>query len=534
MSKIIGISSSGHDVGCSLIVDGNIIFALEEEKLTGIKSCNNQGIFPQKTLELIATKFNINLFNCDYISVARSKHYSFKNFPEKYQVENIRNKITSVSHHKCHNMGAYYTSGMNGKVISLSLDGSGVRSRGKIYLCDDGKTDLIHSEWAAISSSLANIWGFSVNYMGWKILKDEGKLVGLAGHGKVNKKIYEYLNMCHYYENLSFKGSGWLSMFIFICNKLKQDSWFTDENKRADYAATLQKFSEDNIYKLLFDIKKQYPEYTKLCLSGGLFANVKLNQFINESNLYDEIFIHQAMGDSGLALGAAICKSVELNEIITPLKPKTVYFGESFTKHDWELLLKMPEYMDVSCEILNISKVASLINNGNVLGIFIGKTEYGPRALGNRSIVVRPTDIETHKKLNKRLNRNEIMPFAPSVLEEYADEIFYCKKSKYTAEFMTLCYQTKDEWIDKIPAVVHYIDKSSRPHIVKKEVNELYYTIIDEYRKISGIPVVLNTSFNTHGTPINNYPKQVMQHLLDKSVDYIITEDFILTLLIKK
>ncbi len=162
--------------------------------------------------------------------------------------------------------------------------------------------------------------------------------------------------------------------------------------------------------------------------------------------------------------------------------------------------------------------------------MFQGRTEYGPRALGNRSIIVKPTDPETHQKLNQRLKRTEIMPFAPSVLSEYAEDIFDCSKSKYTAEFMTLCYKTRPEWQSKIPAVVHPIDKSARPQIVKRDANPFYYDIIDAYRKISGFPIVLNTSFNAHGEPINNYPSQVIKHLLDGSVDFIVTEDFVMNL----
>ena len=122
------------------------------------------------------------------------------------------------------------------------------------------------------------------------------------------------------------------------------------------------------------------------------------------------------------------------------------------------------------------------------------------------------------------------MPFAPSVLSEYAEDIFDCDKSKYTAEFMTLCYKTKPEWVSKIPAVVHPIDKSARPQILKREANPFYYDIIDAYRKVSGFPIVLNTSFNAHGEPINNYPRQVIKHLLDGSVDFIVTEDFVMNL----
>jgi len=526
MSKIISISPTyGHDAGAALIIDGEIKCVLEEEKLTGIKATYNWPIFPELSINSIEKNFGVNLFNCDYIVSPRPS--SVKGLLEKFQKPEIENKFSSFSHHACHALGSYFTSGMNGKVISLSLDGAGTRSRSKIYICENGFTNLVHSSWRCTAASLANIWGFSTQQMGWRILKDEGKLVGLAGHGKFNAKIYEYLSHCLYYDNLTHKGSGWDSIFHFIALKLQKDGWFTDSEKRADFATTLEKFSEDQMFKLLFDMRKMFPEYNKISLSGGLFANVKLNQFINECGLYDEIYIHQAMGDAGLFLGAGLLKAYELKEISRPIKPKNVFWGESFSKQDWLNILK--QNPSIKSTYFNLDFAAKLINDGNVVGVFQGRTEYGPRALGNRSIIVKPTDPETHAKLNKRLKRTEIMPFAPSVLSEYADLIFNCNKSKYTAEFMTLCYQTKDAWIDKIPAVVHPIDKSARPQIVKREANPFYYDLIDAYRKISGFPIVLNTSFNAHGEPINNYPHQVIKHLLDGSVDYIITEDLILS-----
>lgn len=529
MSKIIAISPTyGHDAGAALVVDGEVKIVIEEEKLTGIKASYNWPIFPDLSLTAIEKITGINLFNCDYVVSPRPTSMACPIFPQKYKVDEIAKKFKSYSHHMCHALGSYYCSGMEGKVISLSLDGAGLRSRSKIYLCEDGVTDMVHSSWRCISSSLANLWGFSTQHMGWRIMKDEGKVVGLAGHGKVVPKIYEYLGNCLYYENLTHKCSGWQSFFEFTANKLAEDGWFTDPQKKADYAATLEKFSEDQVYKLLYDMKKRWPDYKKLCLSGGLFANVKLNQFINECGLYDEIYIHQAMGDAGLFLGAALLKAYELKEITKPLKPNNVFWGESFLKEDWLSLLKIHQNFKIMD--FNLDLAAKLINDGYVVGVFQGRTEYGPRALGNRSIVVKPTDPETHQKLNQRLKRTEIMPFAPSVLSEYAEEIFDCKKSKYTAEFMTLCYQTKENWINKIPAVVHPIDKSARPQIVKKESNPFYYNLIDAYRKLSGFPIVLNTSFNAHGEPINNYPHQVIKHLLDKSVDYIVTEDFIIYL----
>ena len=195
MSKIIALSSTfGHDSGCALIVDGEIKFVIEEEKLTGIKACYRQNTFPHESLAAIEKATGITLFNCDHIVAARS--HSFEDLPEMYKKPEIAAKIQTFSHHACHALGSYYTSGMVGKAISLSLDGAGLRSRSKIYLCDNGLTDLVSSSWYMTASTLANLWGFATNRMGWTILKDEGKVVGLAGHGQVNKKIYDYLSYC--------------------------------------------------------------------------------------------------------------------------------------------------------------------------------------------------------------------------------------------------------------------------------------------------------------------------------------------------
>ena len=126
-----------------------------------------------------------------------------------------------------------------------------------------------------------------------------------------------------------------------------------------------------------------------------------------------------------------------------------------------------------------LSSIANLINDGKVLGLFIGRTEYGPRALGNRSIIVKPTEKETHENLNTKLKRTEIMPFAPSVLNDYSKVVFQTYKSEYTSEFMTLCYTTNPNWVHKLPAVIQELDSSARPQIVKKESNSIYYNIID-------------------------------------------------------
>ena len=526
MSKIIGINYAPHDTSVCLLVDGKIECILEQEKMDGIKSCHNLYAHPKSSLDYIEKKYGVNLETADHIVFSMPYIRDFvKNMDGKY-----RHKISSYSHHKCHAIGSYLTSGMEGKVISLSHDGKGYRSRGKIFLCEDGEFEEIHSQSIPITGSLAGLWAASTFYLGWTMLKDEGKVVGLAGHGKFNARIYEIMKKCLWYDGeFNFKPSNGENLWHYsFSNNLRKEGIFDDKKLREDFAYTLEFFTEELISAYLRDISKKYPEYRKICFSGGLFANVKLNKFINDLNLFDEIYIHPAMGDGGLSLGAALCKAHDLGEIISPIRMPNAFYGQYHSREEWdsELFLHGEK---LTVEKFSLEKIGRLINDGYVIGTFIGKTEYGPRSLGNRSIVVKPTDLDTHEKLNKKLKRTEIMPFAPSVLEEYSEEVFRCKKSKYTAEFMTLCYDTDEKWVDLIPAVFHSIDKTARPQIVSRENNSSFYSIIEEYRKISGIPLVLNTSFNAHGEPINNYPSQVIKHLFNGCVDYLITEDYIIS-----
>jgi len=525
MSTIIGIHFGGHDSSAALIKDGEIICAIEEEKFTGIKAIWTTWQPPRLTLAYIKNKYGIDFDNVDHIVFANPRHYGMEDLMPNSQ----REKCDSISHHKCHALGAYFTSGFEGKTIALSHDGQGNRSRGKIYLCEDGNYEEISSSLIPQTASLAGLWGRFTMLFGWTMLKDEGKLVGLAPHGKLNQRVYNLLKKIFKYDgNLNFGPSNWEALWEYSFNHmLFTENFFNSIENKRDTAYTLQVFTEEVFGELLSDLHKRYPDYKNITFSGGLFANVKLNQYINELGYFDNIYIHPAMGDGGLALGAAICKANELGEFPTSKRLDNIFFGSSYSNYDW--LSEISKHgQSITYETMSYEKVAQLIHEGNVVGVFMGGTEYGPRALGNRSIVVRPTDPETHQKLNEKLRRTEIMPFAPSVLSEYINDVFYADKSLYTAEFMTICYNTREEWIDKIPAVIHKEDGTARPQNVIKEKNPTFHRIISEYHKLSGVPVVLNTSFNAHGEPINNYPHQVIKHLLDDSVDYIVTEDYIL------
>jgi carbamoyltransferase len=272
------------------------------------------------------------------------------------------------------------------------------------------------------------------------------------------------------------------------------------------------------------DIHKKFPEYTKIAVAGGLFANVKLNQKLNELDWLDELFVYPPMGDEGLSLGAALWKSNQLGELKKPLKLTNFSFGPSY---DEESIFEFSREFDFIRTKLDYDEIAKDIHSGKIIGWFDGGMEFGPRALGNRSLLVRPTQLETHKVLNRRLNRYDTMPFAPMVLDEYFEDLFTTNKSKYSAQFMTICYSTKTEWIDKIPAVVQKSDKTARPQVITSENNPKIYQLMKRYFELSSIPAILNTSFNTHGEPIIENPSHAFNHLKNKVVDKLVIGNYV-------
>jgi len=525
VSSIYSFFAGSHSAATALIVDGKIHTIIEEERLTRLKSGEITRTYPDLSSQKIQELSGIGIKESDYrLVVAPSVDAYFRKL--------INTNYEKISHHDSHNYGCYFTSGFQEKTISISYDGGGELCVIKVFLCEQGKmTEVLRGELNDYAS-LAHLWGFSVAYMMknergenmWKLCKDEGKIVGMAPNGKYDGEIYRILESIISYENLRFKGgvNSWKTRYVI--NRMWELGYFSDQEKREIFSYNLQLFTETLFIKFLQDLHKLYPEYRKLALSGGLFANVKLNQKINELDWVDEIFVHPAMGDEGVPLGAAIKKAYSLGEIEVPFRLDNVYFGIQYSNDE---IFQISLSYEVEREPYSVENISNKLNEGQIIGWFNGRFEYGPRALGNRSILVRATEYETHSELNKRLGRNEIMPFAPSVLKEYFKEVFYPEKSLYSAEFMTLCYSTKNEWVDKIPSVLQKTDKTARPHVVTRESNKKYYDLIESYYKISGIPLILNTSFNKHNEPIIDNPKQAFDCLQNGIIDELVIEDYV-------
>jgi len=394
---------------------------------------------------------------------------------EKYASEMTKLNYERCSHHDAHGYGAYFTSGMDGKVLTITYDGGGESSVMKILLCEDGKMSLFRQYPFKSCGSISHLWGFMTSaIMGynqwgegnWKMCKDEGKLMGMAADGHYDETIYKMLNSIIDYKNLCFHPDTTAWKTKFMGDMMFEKGYFKTKKDREVFSFNLQKLTSDLFLKFLKDLHELFPDYTKLCFSGGLFANVKLNQQINELDWVEELYLMPPMGDEGLALGACIKKSHELGEWPKPKKFKNMFLGPKYTN---EQIYEISNRYDLERKPYTPSEIAKDLNEGSIIGWFPDGSEHGPRALGARSILVRPTNVSTHAVLNERLGRYETMPFAPIVMNEHFEKIFTTNKSKYTAEFMTICYSTKEEWIDRIPAVIQKSDKTARPQVVVKE-----------------------------------------------------------------
>jgi carbamoyltransferase len=293
---------------------------------------------------------------------------------------------------------------------------------------------------------------------------------------------------------------------------------------RETIAASIQKVAEDfSVQSVRWWLKRTGAR--KLALAGGLFANVRLNRLLAETLPVDEVFVFPAMGDDGLSVGAAL--SLLYKRDGTPAwlthrrRLDDVYLGQDFGDRIDDMLAKAGARRLPGAPV---ETAVELIRAGKAGAIYTGRMEFGPRALGARSIIASPHDHAINDDLNKRLARSEFMPFAPYVLEEDAGRVFEITNvNRYAARFMTITCAVKPEWRARIPAVVH-IDGTARPQIVHDETNPLFAGILRRFRDTTGLPVLINTSFNVHEEPIVNRPEECLQALQDNRVDFVVTQ----------
>ena len=416
-------------------------------------------------------------------------------------------------------------------------------------------------------TSLGQLYSAVTTLLGFKPNRHEGKITGLAAFGDPKEVLRELESELIEEDKLIPLGGVEKLTDLEIYKELRRKRkvfglthrWLRSESnatrgyllhsfllkgmleniqrrnpKPEDMAAGVQAFCEKYLNRQIQKYVEKYPKNKRICLAGGLFANVKINQKIRESFGFQDIFVQPAMDDAGTALGAA-CVLLKQNQehhelcFSNGLLEKVVYLGEEYanTKDYVSLDYSLTEISDD--EEMN-ETLAKMLTKGSIIGIFQGRSEWGPRALGNRSILATATDKSMTDKLNSKLNRSDFMPFAPMVLAEDAPKIFEnMDPYPLAAKFMTITTSVRPEYRDKFPAITH-VDGTARPQII--ELNEAPFVagILKAYQKLVGEGILMNTSFNLHETPIVSKPMDALSVLKNNAIDYLVIKNCIISL----
>lgn len=556
----LGISCYYHDSAVALLKDGRVIAAVEEERFSrkkfddgfpkmAIKWCLNEARISSNEIDSVAfydkpvLKFERLLDN--YIAVAPRGLYSFldtipkwlhKRLWVKNEIKNnlkgFKGEIIFPEHHLSHAAHTFYTSPFEESAI-LTIDGVGEWSTTSFGLAQNNTIKLTHDiRWP---HSLGLFYSAFTYFLGFQVNEGEYKLMGLASYGK--PKYYDLI--LNNLIDVKDDGSIHLDMkyFAFTYDKVMTSRKFSElfgikpkrENEKTeqihyDIGASAQKVLEDILLKMVNHVYDK-TKMKNLCLGGGVALNGVANYRILKEGPFENVHIPPSPGDAGSAVGCAQYLyhiHHKNNRVIESSLAKrtieSVYTGPSYSDED---IKKFLELKNIKYETLDrislLSKTAKLISEGNVVGWYQGKMEWGPRALGNRSILADPRRADMKDILNEKIkHRESFRPFAPSILEEYVSEYFDIDRP---SPYMLMVVPVKKP--QDIPAVTH-IDGTGRLQTVSRQANPLYYDLISEFYKITGVPVVINTSMNVKGEPIVNTPEQAYNMLLKTDMDCII------------
>jgi carbamoyltransferase len=556
----LGISCYYHDSAAALLKNGHVIAAVEEERFSRKKFDDD---FPKNAIEWCLDEAKINAAQIDsvafydkpvlkferlldnYIAVAPRGLGSFLDVIPKWlhkrlwikneikkSLKGFKGEIIFPEHHMSHAAHAFYTSPFEESAI-LTIDGVGEWSTTSFGYAKNNSIKITNDlRWP---HSLGLFYSAFTYFLGFKVNEGEYKLMGLSSYG--TPKYYDLIldNLIDVKDD----GSIHLNMkyFAFTHDKVMTNKKFSDlfgipvktEKDKTlqvhfDIGASAQKVLEDIILKMVKHIHGK-TKMKNICIGGGVALNGVANYKILKEGPFENVHIPPSPGDAGSAVGAAQYlyhiyhkNSKNIFKDHAELINENVYVGPSYTNDE---VLQYFKSKNISYESFDreslLKKTAQLIADGNIVGWYQGKMEWGPRALGNRSILADPRREDMKDILNAKIkHRESFRPFAPSVLEEYASEYF---EMDLPSPYMLMVSPVKKP--ERIPAVTH-VDGTGRLQTVSKTSNLLYYDLINEFYKITGIPVIINTSMNVMGEPIVNTPEQAYQMIVKTDMDCIV------------
>ena len=556
----LGISCYYHDSAAALLKDGHVIAAVEEERFSrkkfdddfpkmAIEWCLKEAKITPSEIQSVAfydkpvLKFERLLDN--YIAVAPRGLYSFldtipkwihKRLWIKNEIKNtlkgFKGEIIFPEHHLSHAAHTFYTSPFEESAI-LTVDGVGEWSTTSLGYAKNNSITLTHDiRWP---HSLGLFYSAFTYFLGFQVNEGEYKLMGLASYG--TPKYYD--KIINNLIDVKDDGSIHLNMkyFAFTYDKVMTNDRFSklfeieprkrDEKVQQihyDIGASAQKVLEEILLKMANHIYEKF-KIKNLCLGGGVALNGVANYRILKEGPFDNVHVPPSPGDAGSAVGCAQYlyyiyhknpRIIENDQ--SKVISESVYVGTSYSDEE---IRKFLDSNNISYQQLQhdelLQTTAKLIADGNIVGWYQGKMEWGPRALGSRSILADPRKAEMKNILNEKIkHRESFRPFAPSILEEYVSEYFDIDRP---SPYMLFVAPVKKPEI--IPAVTH-VDGTGRLQTVNRNVNPLYYDLINEFYKITGVPVIINTSMNVMGEPIVNTPEQAYSMIIKTDMDCIV------------
>ncbi len=564
---ILGISCYYHDSSAALLKDGKIVAASQEERFTRKK---HDISFPINAIKFCLKAENITIKDINYIGFYEKPFLKFERilyqhletFPFSYKtflssipswfneklrvVKKIKKElkykqdVLFIEHHLAH--AATFLLSPFKKAAILTIDGVGEWTT-TAYGIGEGNNITLLKE-IKFPSSLGLLYSTITAYLGMKVNNSEYKVMGLAPYGDMDKSSNPYYQKLKKVIDIKEDGSYRLNMAYFkfhysnrmpskkLCELLngpirKPNSEITKRNK--DIAAALQLITEEILIKILNYIYKK-TNLDNLVISGGVALNSVANGKMLKKTPFKNLWSQPDPGDGGTSIGVAsyIYHSILNKERNFELK--TAYLGPEFSNEEIKKFLDKNKikYSTLINEQL-AKKTAQLIFNDNVIGWFQGKMEWGPRALGSRSILSNACNPKMQEVLNLKVkHREKFRPFAPVVPEDNALTYF---ETDYPipllTDFMLMVYPIKKQWHEKIPAVTH-IDGSGRLQTIRRNQNPLYYDLIKEFGKLSGIPILINTSFNIRGEPIVCTPYDAYKCMMGTEIDYLVMGNFLI------